>query len=620
MARCAPLKTSTDSPARRVRTVADMRCAAPPLARLAPSISRPIRGACACGGTCPRCAKSSKTTRFAAPLPEDRALERDAERLAERAANQARIGTRRDAAAVAFSVGVPLSDVRIHADSASAAASHALRAHAFTIGADIFFGRGRYHPETRDGARLLAHELAHVAQQARHGTRLQRSPYDEPERGTEAMHSALSEAYADSLNLPNVGALQYTEGYQRWLQSRTASSVSFLAPTFRRHNPLDRLGTGQPTGYTDLTVNGISINPPGGTLNNYLTNLQNQLTPAAVTHSAGLVTGQVACRFATSFKVETSTVVDEASPAPVGGWTANLPPATVGAAAACPGKATVPVTLRGQPSDGAYAQLVHDSEMEHVNDLRTLHDRHLVPYYHFVTRLSATAGSNGDCEHRLRAQLGKRPEQASIGFALADLAEARKLDDPTSTHLSDLTPTVSAGCGAVTLVARQRNAPIPGAGAGNVQVVAPVRTAVDPLRLSVSGATLMSGGTAVRAFASTADAATAMGIFASLGVDEILRIGQVEIVMRNGSIASGSLTGIAGRAIDPARYQITVGVPNLADWVISQVEGDQWIELVNFHARRDDAYSAVALLRQHQARRQSWIGPAANPQMVFFTA
>jgi hypothetical protein len=80
------------------------------------------------------------------------------------------------------------------------------------------------------------------------------------------------------------------------------------------------------------------------------------------------------------------------------------------------------------------------------------------------------------------------------------------------------------------------------------------------------------------------------------------------------------MTGIAGRDIDPSRYQVTLGGAGGADWVISQVDGTMLFELVNFAAARDDAFSAVSLLRANKAVRQSWFGAANAPQMTFFTA
>jgi hypothetical protein len=62
--------------------------------------------------------------------------------------------------------GRDFGGVRIHADSAAATAAKALRANAFATGSDIFFGEGRYQPNSAPGRRLLAHELTHTVQQS----------------------------------------------------------------------------------------------------------------------------------------------------------------------------------------------------------------------------------------------------------------------------------------------------------------------------------------------------------------------------------------------------------------------------------------------------------------------
>lgn len=64
----------------------------------------------------------------------------------------------------------PFQDVRVHADRAAAQETAALGAKAYTQGRDVFFGAGRYAPHAREGRHLLAHELAHVVQQARGGS------------------------------------------------------------------------------------------------------------------------------------------------------------------------------------------------------------------------------------------------------------------------------------------------------------------------------------------------------------------------------------------------------------------------------------------------------------------
>jgi len=57
------------------------------------------------------------------------------------------------------------SAVRIHDDTQASEASRELNAQAFTWGQDIYFGAGRYQPDTKEGYSLLGHELTHIVQQ-----------------------------------------------------------------------------------------------------------------------------------------------------------------------------------------------------------------------------------------------------------------------------------------------------------------------------------------------------------------------------------------------------------------------------------------------------------------------
>jgi hypothetical protein len=61
-----------------------------------------------------------------------------------------------------------LSHVRINDGPEADEAARSVNAHAFALGPNIFFARGQYAPQTREGQYLLAHELAHVTQQDRH--------------------------------------------------------------------------------------------------------------------------------------------------------------------------------------------------------------------------------------------------------------------------------------------------------------------------------------------------------------------------------------------------------------------------------------------------------------------
>lgn len=61
--------------------------------------------------------------------------------------------------------GRDFGDVRLHVGGKAADSARAVDARAYTVGRDIVFGAGMFAPSTADGGRLLAHELAHVAQQ-----------------------------------------------------------------------------------------------------------------------------------------------------------------------------------------------------------------------------------------------------------------------------------------------------------------------------------------------------------------------------------------------------------------------------------------------------------------------
>ncbi|MBW4643003.1 MAG: DUF4157 domain-containing protein [Goleter apudmare HA4340-LM2] len=61
--------------------------------------------------------------------------------------------------------GYDFGGVRVHTGSQADEASRNLNAQAFTIGRDIFFGAGKYEPQTHQGKWLLAHELTHTLQQ-----------------------------------------------------------------------------------------------------------------------------------------------------------------------------------------------------------------------------------------------------------------------------------------------------------------------------------------------------------------------------------------------------------------------------------------------------------------------
>lgn len=62
-------------------------------------------------------------------------------------------------------LGHDFSRVRVHTGGAASQSAQELNAQAYTVGSEVVFGAGRFAPQTLEGRRLIAHELAHVVQQ-----------------------------------------------------------------------------------------------------------------------------------------------------------------------------------------------------------------------------------------------------------------------------------------------------------------------------------------------------------------------------------------------------------------------------------------------------------------------
>ena len=188
-----------------------------------------IQRKCACGGGCPSCEAETNNlkvqTKLAISSPGD-ASEREADSVADHvmrmpdpvgqtqrsASNgQAPLIQRQTnggggSATVAsgfasrLGTGAPLdsasrgyfeprfgrdfSSVRVHTDDGAARSAASLSARAYTFGNHVVFGAGQWSPATTAGRKLLAHELAHVAQQAGGAGMVQRQMAGE-EQGTE---------------------------------------------------------------------------------------------------------------------------------------------------------------------------------------------------------------------------------------------------------------------------------------------------------------------------------------------------------------------------------------------------------------------------------------------------
>lgn len=89
-------------------------------------------------------------------------------------------------------LGHDFGDVRVHAGGKAASAARAIEARAYTVGHDIVFGAGEYAPATSAGQKLIAHELAHAAQQGARAIPSGRLAVNSPHAGAEREAKAAS--------------------------------------------------------------------------------------------------------------------------------------------------------------------------------------------------------------------------------------------------------------------------------------------------------------------------------------------------------------------------------------------------------------------------------------------
>lgn len=165
--------------------------------------SQRIQPKCACGGSCPRCQQANLKMSH----PGDK-YEQEADRVADQVMRMPASGVQRQKEGgsgpaqsptqdrpttnTSGGSGQPLPDsvrsyfeprfrhdfskVRVHTDRRAAASAREISARAYTVGADIVFGKSQYASENTEGRRLLAHELTHVVQQTGGAPMLQRQP------------------------------------------------------------------------------------------------------------------------------------------------------------------------------------------------------------------------------------------------------------------------------------------------------------------------------------------------------------------------------------------------------------------------------------------------------------
>lgn len=126
-----------------------------------------LRRKCACGGhaqggsECESCAAKRLQRKAESTHPQS-AVPASVYGVLQTAGRPLETGVR---ARMERGFGHDFSGVRVHDGTDAARSASDVRAAAYTAGAHVVFGAGRYAPDTPAGAHLLAHELAHVVQQ-----------------------------------------------------------------------------------------------------------------------------------------------------------------------------------------------------------------------------------------------------------------------------------------------------------------------------------------------------------------------------------------------------------------------------------------------------------------------
>jgi hypothetical protein len=122
--------------------------------------------------------------------------------------------------------GHDFSRVRVHADRRAAESAEAVGALAYTVGSDLVFGPGRYAPGSHAGRRLIAHELAHVVQQAGStGPAIQRQP----------RQAASENVWGLPVTRSMCGCRQRIQGDITWANTAAATYASCDRPAGTAH-------------------------------------------------------------------------------------------------------------------------------------------------------------------------------------------------------------------------------------------------------------------------------------------------------------------------------------------------------------------------------------------------
>lgn len=133
--------------------------------------------------------------------------------------------------------GQSFADVQLHTDGPASSLAGQLDARAFAVGEHIAFDSGEYRPGTLTGDALIAHELAHVAQQhgAETADHASRSPALEQDANRSAVGAVLATLSRGGRALAQAGPrLSSGLSLQRCTRSQRYEAPDYLGPESRR--------------------------------------------------------------------------------------------------------------------------------------------------------------------------------------------------------------------------------------------------------------------------------------------------------------------------------------------------------------------------------------------------
>lgn len=150
-------------------------------------------------------------------------------------------------------LGTDLSDVKIHTGGDSAQASEDLNAKAFTTGTDVHFNAGQFDPDSKEGEKLIAHELTHVAQNKNGGVQRKGEEGGEEAEGADGVQLEVSDPDEPAEQEADAKAdeiVQEDESEEGDAPEQTTQIVSRAVVHRTPTNPPPATGTGAPAAGT----------------------------------------------------------------------------------------------------------------------------------------------------------------------------------------------------------------------------------------------------------------------------------------------------------------------------------------------------------------------------------